>query len=112
MFIKQENRRQFPRLKMSYPVRFEVVGQPLMANAISNNLSLGGAGLINNRFLPPRTQLKVQISLPSRILNSTARVAWSAPMARSDRYSTGVEFTDIDQKDKKYLEDFISLKRF
>jgi Tfp pilus assembly protein PilZ len=53
----------------------------------------------------------LEINLLSRILNLVGRVAWCTPVAHSDNNRVGVEFIEIDQRQRNYLKDFLSLRK-
>lgn len=106
VFILEEKRR-FPRVKLQTPLRFQRLGRPEFVQAITDNLSLGGIGFVSDNFIPPATPLSLEVNVLSKVLNLTGRVAWSSPLPHSDRYRSGVEFTNINDKQKLAVADYI-----
>lgn len=103
-------KRRHPRLKLAYPVNYQIPGAGEINNVLSKDISLGGMGFVHNRFIPVNTPLKLRINILSRVLNSTGIIKRSVPIAHSDRYYTGVEFKEFNLEDKKYLNDYIQLR--
>lgn len=109
VFIIEEKRR-FPRVKLQTPLRFQFFGKTETGNAIAENVSLGGTGFTNHQFIAPATLLNLEVSVLSKVLSLRGKIAWSSPLPHSDRYRSGVEFTDLTEKDKGMLSDYIDLQ--
>lgn len=105
-----EEQRQFPRVRLQAPVKYQIRGKQELNNAASNNISLGGVGFNNYSFIARGTLLMLQVEVLSRVLNSVARVCWVNSLPRSDRYQVGAEFMDMGELDKKYLRDYLDIK--
>ncbi len=110
MAIPIQEKRRFPRIELKTPLHFQVRGTPDSINTVTDDISEGGLGFINNGFIAPQTSVALEISILSRILHPFGRIAWSQPIAHTDRYRVGIEFLEIDQKDKSFLSDFINLR--
>ena len=108
--IRMEEKRRFPRIEIHTPLRYQVRGTPEFNNATTDNISIGGLGFVNEEFIAPENGLTLEVSILSRLLNSTARVVWSSPLPHSNRYRVGVEFLELEEQGKKYLQDFIDLQ--
>jgi len=106
VFILEEKRR-FPRVKLQTPLRFQRLGRPEFTQAIVDNVSLGGVGFVSDRFIPPSTPLSLEINVLTKVLNLTGKVAWSCPLPHSDRYRAGIEFSNISDKQKLAVADYI-----
>lgn len=106
---KKENRR-FPRIKLRIPLHYRLRGTSEFDNVSSEDISLGGLRFTNNRFIPPLSNLSLEINILSRVLSPTGRVVWSTPLPHSDRYNLGVEFLDFHPDEKKYLADYIDIR--
>lgn len=104
-------KRNFPRIKLRTPVRFQIRGMPRFNSTISDDISLGGLGMVNNDFIAPQTQVMLEINVLSRILRPVGTVAWSYPLSHSDRYRVGIKFLELDPREKTYLGDFIDMQR-
>jgi c-di-GMP-binding flagellar brake protein YcgR len=109
MLTKPENKRRFPRIGVHSPIRYQILGTPEFSNSIADNISVGGLSFINNRFIKPATNLNLEINILSRVLNSTGRITWVSNLPHSDRYKMGVEFTNLDGREKKYISDYIDM---
>lgn len=109
METKKETRR-FPRINFSGPLRFQVRGMHDVFDTVCENISLSGIRFINNAFVPPATPVMLELNVLSHIVRPIARVVWSSPFHRQDRFHLGAEFLEWDPKDKKYFSDFISMK--
>ena len=111
LIIKPEEKRQYARVDLRTDLRYQPRGLAAQfANAVSNNVSLGGIGLDVDRFLAPSTILNLDIDLLSRVLHPIGRVAWCQPLAHSDRNSLGVEFIEFNFIEKSILADFIKMQ--
>lgn len=110
MVIKPEEKRRFPRIKLRTPIHWRVRGLPESDNGICDNVSIGGASFICNRFVAPETSMMLEINVLSRILHPVAKVTWANPLPHSDRNTVGVEFVELDPREKNYLNDFITMQ--
>ena len=79
-------------------------------NTIINDISLGGLGFTNNEFIASNTTLAFELDILSRVLRPIGRIAWSSSLPHSDRSRLGVEFLELDPRDKNYLSDYIDMK--
>lgn len=111
MVISPEEKRKFPRIKLYTPLHYQIRGIPEFYNTVSDDISLGGIGFMNNKFVAPQTPVTLEINLLSRVLRPTGRIAWSWPLAHSDRYRLGVEFVELDPGERNYLSDYIDMQR-
>jgi Tfp pilus assembly protein PilZ len=105
-----EEKRRFPRVRLQSPLRYSILGRPETHTALANNVSLGGIGFTDGQYIPPSSTLQLEISLLASVLPVTGRVAWSAPLPHSDHYRLGVEFTNISEKDKVAIADYIDMQ--
>jgi c-di-GMP-binding flagellar brake protein YcgR len=101
-------RRNHTRLDISFPVECD----PLPERnhyfyTVCKNLSLGGAKILTNTFLPKDKALKLTINFIHTLVTVKAKVAWCAKERISDRYSIGLVFTELDTAKKKHLTDFL-----
>jgi len=110
MAISFEEKRQFPRIRLSAPVRYQIRGYPGFNDTLSRDISLGGVSFGNNKFIPPQTTVAVEINILSRILRTIGRVTWSSPIPHSDKYRSGVEFLELAPAESSYLKDYIDMQ--
>ena len=110
MAIRFQEKRLFPRIRFSGPLRYAIRGVSEFSNAICDNLSTAGIGFINDKFIPPDTALMLEINILSRALNPIGRVTQSSYLPHTDTYRLGVEFLEIGLNEKRYLADYINMK--
>jgi hypothetical protein len=110
MAVVLPEKRQFPRIKLHSPLHYEIRGGPEFNSAVGDNISLGGMGFSDNRFISPETLIMLKINILSRILSPIGKIAWSAPIPHSDRYRSGIEFLELDPIEKNYLRDYLDMQ--
>lgn len=110
MVLIPEEKRRYPRIKLKRPLRYQIRGTPEFNNAIVDNISVGGLGFVDNKFIAPRTSLMLEINVLSRILRPVGKIAWSSPLPHSNRYYSGIEFLELDPVEKRFLADYINMQ--
>ncbi|MBU1869302.1 MAG: PilZ domain-containing protein [Candidatus Omnitrophica bacterium] len=110
MMPQLKDKRRFSRTKSRLLLRYHVAGTPEYNYATVEDVSEGGLGFVNKKFIAPETQLSLQITLGLRILTPTAKAVWSSPLPHSYRYKVGLEFIGINPSDKQLLSDFIDMQ--
>ncbi|MDD5730170.1 MAG: PilZ domain-containing protein [Candidatus Omnitrophica bacterium] len=110
MAPRWEEKRRFPRTKLTSTLRYQLRGSSEYNSAASENVSEGGMAFINNRFIPSQTSLMLEINVLSKVLTPIGKISWSSYIPHTDRYRMGVEFLEMDPKDKEYLSDFIDMQ--
>ena len=104
-----DDKRQAARLGMHVPLRYQLRGSAEFSNTVSSNISSGGISFVVERFLPPDTDVMLEIKLLSRIVRPIGRIKWSSPLAHSDRYQSGAAFLEFDPQDHHYYRDYLGL---
>lgn len=107
-FFKEK--RNFPRIKLRIPLRYQIRGKPEFYNTVSSDISLSGIGFTDDKFITPNTCAGLEINLLSRVLRMQGKIVRSSPVAHSDKYRLGVEFLEWDPPEKNYLKDFIDMQ--
>jgi len=111
LVTNQEVKRRVPRIDLRAQMRYQVRGfSSGFDNAVSSNISSCGVAFNANKFIAPQTPLMLEIDVLSRVLHPIGRVAWCQPLPHSERNRLGVEFLEIDQLEKNYLEDYIKMQ--
>lgn len=87
-----EEKRKYPRHKLSFPAECKRARSSKYFYTVTKDLSLEGARIISNNFLPKDETFKVSLNLVKQVFNFSARVAWCSRDRFSDRYSAGLEF--------------------
>lgn len=109
--IMFRERRQFPRIKLNVPLRYQIRGDVDFDNTITSNLCLEGIGFTNNNFIAPETNLMLEFKLLDFILNPIGRVVWTSPIAHSNRYRLGIKFVELEPNKKNFLKEFIDMQQ-
>jgi len=107
---KQKENRNFPRLSFHSKIRYQLRGKPDFDSGISRDISYGGLKLTNEQFIPTSSLVMLEINVLNRILRPVGKVAWSFPVAHSNRNQTGIEFVEFDSTERNYLKDFINMQ--
>ncbi|MCK9430303.1 MAG: PilZ domain-containing protein [Candidatus Omnitrophica bacterium] len=110
ILAKAKENRIFPRVGFYSQIRYQVRGKQDFDNVLGNDISCGGLKFTSEKFIPVSTLLMLEINVLNRVLRPFGKVAWSMPLAHSDRNQTGVEFVDFDKLEKNYLKDFVNLQ--
>jgi len=105
-----EEKRNFPRIKIRTPISCQIKNTHEFNNTVCGDISLGGVGFINNKFIAPQTPVELEINILSRILRPRGRTIWATHLSHSDRYRSGIEFLALDLQEKNYLKDFIDMQ--
>ncbi len=111
MPVEVENKRRFPRIGLQAPLHCTIRGNGKTMDVLTEDISEGGLRFINPGFIAPNTHLMLNLNILSRTLNPIARVAWSNTMRHSYRCEVGVEFVGLDEKERVFLNDYISMRR-
>jgi len=107
---KQKENRSTPRLNFHSRIRYQFRGKPDFDSGISKDISCGGLRLTNEQFIPTSTLLMLEINVLNRVLRPIGKVAWSMPLAHSNRSQTGIEFVEFIGLEQDYLKDFIDMQ--
>jgi c-di-GMP-binding flagellar brake protein YcgR len=103
-----ENRRKDSRAGIAFPVECDLLPTKNYFYTVSKDLSSSGAKIITDRFLAKGEILKIHLNLIDQIVEIKARVAWCNKERVSERYMTGVEFTEINRAKKGTLSKLLS----
>lgn len=91
-------------------MHYQIRGTPEFNNTVSDNISLGGIGFINDRFIAPKTLVMLEINVLSRVLRPVGKIAWASSLPRSNKYRIGTEFLELDPKERNYLTDYVDMQ--
>ncbi len=80
---------------------------------LSEDLSLSGAKIRGNRFLPVDTLLKIDFKLKhlQEKITATAKIKWIRNVFEDKWYEAGVEFIHIQDEVLKTLDHYISYRQ-
>lgn len=107
---RSRENRIFPRVGFHSQIRYQVRGKPDFDNVLGNDISYGGLRFTSEKFIPTSTLVMLEINVLNRVLRPVGKVAWSTPLAHSDRKQTGVEFMEFDRLERNYLKDFVEMQ--
>jgi hypothetical protein len=105
-----KERRQFSRIKLNIPLRYQIRGEAGCDNTISSDLCLEGIGFSSNNFIAPATNLMLEFKLLDFVLDPIGRVVWVSPIPHSNRYRLGVKFVELGLNKKNFLKEFINMQ--
>ena len=93
----ESERRHFYRFDHSQPVRLEFKDPSQAGGCLSYDLSEGGVRVRLNDFVPPNTELALQIQLDNaRIVECIGSIAWVEKSRFGDYYQAGLKFVGGD----------------
>lgn len=107
---KSKENRCFPRVDFHSQIRYQLRGRPDFDNVLGNDISCGGLRFTSDKFIPTSTFVMLEVNVLNRVLRPIGKVAWSTPVAHSDRNQTGVEFMEFNTLEKNYLRDFVNMQ--
>jgi len=107
---KQKENRCTPRLNFRSEIRYQLSGKHDFDSGISKDISCGGLRFSNEQFIPTSTLVKLEINVLNRILRPVGKVAWSMPLAHSNRNQIGIEFVEFNGIEQNYLKNFINMQ--
>ncbi len=96
-------RRKNTRAYVSFPLECNVLPGKGYFYTVSKDLSVGGARILCNEFLVKDNQLLLNINFIDKVMDIRAKVVWCNKERTSDRYYAGVEFLELSEDSKKYL---------
>lgn len=97
MFTNQiEDKRVFARLPVTMPVKFMNTEMNAEGEALTQDISAKGIGLMINRKIKPNTSLEMWLTVPDKgePFYTRGEVIWSIPEA--DKYRIGVNLERAD----------------
>src|SRR4030042_3697276 len=100
-------RRKYPRAEVSFPVECSILSQPAHFCTVTQNLSLVGVRMLSDQFIPKDTPVKININLIDSIISIKAKVVWCNKNRISERYSQGLEFTEVTPAHQSDLLQFL-----
>jgi len=108
--LNQKEKRQFPRIQINSAIRYQIRGKPATKEAVCENISSSGAGILDNEFIAPKTILMLEINILSSVLPLIGVVRYVKIIPRSGRYYLGVEFIEAEPGDKRFISEYINMR--
>jgi c-di-GMP-binding flagellar brake protein YcgR len=107
-----EERRRYPRLELSLPVRYKNLRKSgeVPAGSLSRDISAGGVCFKSREFISLACRLVVEINLPSaeKPIKAISKVAWIRKIPTGDNYELGNQFLEITKDDKNRILEFVN----
>jgi len=101
-------RREYPRMGISFPVECASLPQRKYFYTVSKNLSLGGVKIISYKFIPKEKLLKLDLNFIDQVLKLKVKVAWCNQERAAGRYLVGLEFVEADEMTKNSISEFLN----
>ena len=101
-------KRQYPRVGISFPVECKTVPTKNFFYTVSKDLSLGGIRVFTTSSIPKGKVIKLNINLIDEILNLKAKVIWCNRERVAGRYSLGLSFVEATNTVKEKLFEFLN----
>jgi len=114
-----DEKRRAKRLKEESEVTITIVAggkkyskEKVIYNS-SKNISVSGAKIQSNIFLPIDTLLKIDFKLKNlqQMITATGKVKWIKIICEDECYHAGVEFVNTPAEAIKKLSDYVSWKQ-
>jgi len=102
-----DEKRKNSRSLVSFPVECNILPGKEYFYTVSKDLSVGGVRILSDDFLPKNNCLKLNINLIDKVLGMKAKVVWCNKERASERYSAGLEFVEIAEESKNYLNSIV-----
>ena len=76
---------------------------------LTSDLSTGGIRFRTDGFIPPKSVLKVQLTMKHerKAVEAIVRVAWVREVFGDERYELGAEFVSISQESLRFLRAYL-----
>lgn len=111
MFAKERTleHREYHRVAFSQGIRFECNQHNKSGGCLAYNISEGGIQISLAEFVPLNTpvRLRVKLNPMSQICEQMGRVVWSKRIPYSEKYSVGLEFSQITPRLKQEIQSYI-----
>jgi c-di-GMP-binding flagellar brake protein YcgR len=107
-------RRSSPRVKKVLPVKIHVPVQDKDIVIHSRDISCNGAFCCTEQFIAPMTRLDITMLIPRQLHQEALKVTCKGVVVRikedpkSKMFTIGIFFTDMKEKERRKLEDFVA----
>ena len=107
--IMGEERRRTQRVRSYHPVRFSLMHSRHTVETLAKDLSTSGLRCLSPTLFLPETELHLEIVLCADHgpIQANGKVVWFRTIQQSEQFDIGIEFTDLNQKDKIRLSAYI-----
>jgi hypothetical protein len=104
-----DEKREFSRVYKQAQIGFSLLPSQKIQRNITADLSTSGVRFISDIFLPLRSNVKLEIRLPSalRPIDAVAEVVRVKTVLEDERYEVAVKFSQIDKEDSDFIRDYL-----
>jgi c-di-GMP-binding flagellar brake protein YcgR len=107
--MTSSERRIEERIGISFPVECMVLpDRKSLFYTVSRDLSSRGAKILSDDFMGKGKEVKVNINLIHEVAEVKAEVSWCNKRSYSDKYYIGLRFTEISERHKKSINNFVN----
>ncbi|MDD5070500.1 MAG: PilZ domain-containing protein [Candidatus Omnitrophica bacterium] len=101
-------KREHTRVGISFPVECDFLTKNCYFYTVSKDMSSGGVKIVTDDFIPMGNSLKLNINLIEKVVRLKAKVAWCNKERANDRYSVGLQFSEISDTNKRSIDQFLN----
>jgi c-di-GMP-binding flagellar brake protein YcgR len=103
------DQRQFPRVALNAPLRFQVKTTSKFGSTVSRDISEGGIRFLSEDFVPIGTSMVLEVNLGNvpKYINAVADVVWAQKIPHSERYQLGLKFCEIDEPYYQDIREYV-----
>ncbi len=103
----RKEKRKHPRLNISLPVFCYSLSSKNYFFSSCENISLGGMCLSGKDFLKLDELMEFKIEFPGRSISCKGKIVWFKYLSSSKDKKVGVEFTDLNSKNREFIANFM-----
>lgn len=103
----RKEKRKLPSLNISLPVFCYSLSSKNYFFSTCENISLEGMCLSGKDFLKLDKLMEFKIEFPGKFISCKGKIAWFKYRSNSKDTKVGIEFTDLNSKNRKFIADFI-----
>jgi c-di-GMP-binding flagellar brake protein YcgR len=115
MMNQHEEKRRCMRIKTHVPLKFSKLSDSPGTEgegSVTRNLSEGGICFRTSEFVPLAQRLILAVSIPEIMesIRAISRVAWIKKIETGNEYEVGVQFLEMNKRDKGAISEFMKEK--
>lgn len=110
--ISVNEKRKGERFDIRLPIHYVVKGKRHFGNTITKNLSESGVGIVLDEFIPPSTDIFLEVNLASKAISALGKIVWVKQLPSSYRYKAGIKFAEIDALEKRDISEYLGSYHF
>ena len=103
---KFEDKRQAPRLRINYLMKYCKENSPARFHAFFNDVSEKGIRFLAKELIPEKTPILIELPCDSQPLTLNGKVVWHNELG-SNFYELGVSFEGVSAQNKESLNHYM-----